>query len=94
MTRSSGELIEEVGLALYGPVWRTRLADDLGVTYETVRKWRTEVAAVPDGVWSDLLSRTIERGNRLANLCDPLFERVSQTSARRGSIIRIEDFKR
>lgn len=43
---SPSELIA-IGERLYGPLWRSRLAEALGVNVSTVRRWATAATAIP-----------------------------------------------
>jgi len=49
-TRDSAGL-EAVGRALYGPMWQTYMARDLGVHDRTVRKWTSGEKPIPPGQW-------------------------------------------
>lgn len=49
----SSDLLAAVGVALYGPRWKTDLARDLGVTYRTLQRWCVDGSA-PGHVFNDL----------------------------------------
>lgn len=46
--------IHDIGSLLYGPHWQTPLADALGVTSRTVRRWAAGEHDPPAGVWDDI----------------------------------------
>lgn len=54
-------LLAECGEALYGPLWQSALARDLGVSDRTVRRWVAGTSEVPAGLYTDLLRLTQER---------------------------------
>lgn len=54
----SAVLLSRVGVALYGPRWKSDLARDLGVTYRTLQRWCVE-GSCPDDVFDKL--RTVLR---------------------------------
>lgn len=61
-------LITQYGLALYGARWRTQMADDLGVSQRTVRRWEAGEFNVPDGVWDELRKIAAQRVTELRRL--------------------------
>ena len=42
------------GEALYGPEWRRKLGDALGVNERQIRRWAKGEYDLPQGVWDDL----------------------------------------
>jgi DNA-binding transcriptional regulator YiaG len=71
--RNPTSLLIESGRALYGPIWQSALARDLGVSDRTVRRWAAG-ANIPRRVYADLLLLAQERGRRLDALCRKLKE--------------------
>ncbi|KQY83734.1 hypothetical protein [Pelomonas sp. Root1444] len=67
-------LLVEAGEALYGPRWQTDLANDLGVSDRTVRRWAAGTQDVPQGAYTDLLRLTQERAGLLDSLAGRLRE--------------------
>lgn len=49
-------LLTRAGVALYGRDFKGALADDLGVTSATVRRWCSGREAIPDGLRTELLA--------------------------------------
>ncbi len=47
-------LLRDAGEALYGPLWQSALARDLGVTDRTVRRWAAADYPIPHGIWYEL----------------------------------------
>jgi hypothetical protein len=51
-----GKLLHGIGIVLYGDgIWVAPLADYLGVSTKTVRRWTQGKLDIPRGVWADLL---------------------------------------
>lgn len=65
-------LFSKIGEALYGPSWRAKLADKLGVAERTVRRWQDGTSAIPDGVRGDLAKLCRKHSAELARLADQL----------------------
>ena len=72
-----GDLIRRTGEALYGPHWQTDLANDLGVSYRTMRYWMTGAREPRAGVFVDLLRIVTERQSDL----DQIAERLKREAA-------------
>jgi hypothetical protein len=68
----SSKLLQECGEALYGPRWQTDLANDIGVSDRTMRRWAAGIDDPPPGVYFDLLRLTQERAMMLDALADRL----------------------
>jgi DNA-binding transcriptional regulator YdaS (Cro superfamily) len=47
-------LLREAGESLYGSLWQSALARDLGVNDRTVRRWAAGESRIPAGVWAEL----------------------------------------
>jgi hypothetical protein len=58
-----------IGNALYGPRWQTPLAEALGVSDRTVRRW-VAGQPVPDGARRDMWRLCAERGRLLIEIAD------------------------
>lgn len=71
-------LLVECGEALYGPLWQSAVARDLGVAVRTVQRWTTGERDVPGGLYLDLLRLTQER----AQVLDELAPRLREASTR------------
>lgn len=67
-------LLHECGEALYGSLWQSALARDLGVSDRTMRRWCAGSADVPVGLYTDLLRLTQERAAILDALAGRLAE--------------------
>lgn len=66
------DLLHEIGGALYGPLWQSEMARDLGVAIRTVQRWAAGTYPVPEGVWWDLRDRIDVRRGELVRLFDKL----------------------
>jgi hypothetical protein len=51
----TSEMLDEIGIALYGVGYRDNLACALGVAKNTVRNWERGTSRIPPGVQYDLL---------------------------------------
>jgi len=69
-------LLVECGEALYGPLWQSALARDLGISDRTMRRWVAGTSEVPAGLYIDLLRITQER----AQVLDELAPRLRQAA--------------
>lgn len=65
MTRPS---VHEIGEALYGPLWQSPMARDLGVAVRTVQRWAAGDTEPATGVWDDLRRLMAARGKQLDGL--------------------------
>lgn len=50
----SSKLLRDTGEALYGPRWQTDLAQVLGISDRTIRRWVSGADDVPSGAYLDL----------------------------------------
>lgn len=73
----SSKLLRDAGEALYGPLWQSQLARDLGVSDRTVRRWIAGANDVPSGAYMDLWRLCEERAADL----DAVIERLKPASA-------------
>lgn len=51
-----------VGEALYGPLWQSQIARDLGVATRTMQRWAGGEFDIPDGVWAEIGKLCAKRG--------------------------------
>ena len=58
-------LLQEVGEALYGPLWQSPLARDLEIADRSVRRWVAGQYPVPDWLWPKLAAICAKRGAAL-----------------------------
>lgn len=65
----NGDDLQRMGLLLFGSCWQSDLAEALGVSDRTVRRWRTG-AAVPDGVVADIARLIADKRAALGDLLD------------------------
>ena len=70
MTLTSA-MFSKVGEALYGPHWRTALAEALDVGERTVRRWQNG-GTIPDGIALDLANLCHKHAERLTSLAHGL----------------------
>lgn len=69
---TSAPLLIRVGEALYGSRWQTDLAEGLGVSSRTVRRWIAEPKTMPDGALADLRRLVAARQDLLAVIAEQL----------------------
>lgn len=60
------ETLKTVGEALYGPLWQSEMARNIGVNDRTVRRWASG-ARIPDRIRSELISLCDRRGDEIAS---------------------------
>lgn len=65
-------LLSEIGRALYGARWQSAVAEDLGVSDRTVRRWIAGESAVPIGVWGEFRGSLVERNKAIVILLSRL----------------------
>lgn len=58
-------LLREAGELLYGPRWQSELAESIGVSNRTIRRWVSGEWPVAEGAWSDILDIVRERRSEL-----------------------------
>lgn len=56
------------GEALFGPLWQSAIARDLGVSNRTIRRWVAGTSPLPDGLTAELLHLVRARKRTLAQL--------------------------
>jgi hypothetical protein len=64
--------LNAVGAALYGPLWQSQLARDLGVSVRTMQRWAGGEFDIPEGVWADLAKLCSKRSGELAKWAQKL----------------------
>jgi hypothetical protein len=65
------DLLAQCGEALWGPRWQTDMAEALGVSDRTVRRW-VAGGRIPPGVFVDLIRIASERSAYLDQLADEM----------------------
>jgi hypothetical protein len=75
-------LLHDCGEALYGSLWQSALARDLGVSDRTMRRWVAGAYDPPAGIYVDLLRLTQERAATLDGLAGRLREAGAPADAR------------
>ncbi len=65
------ELLKTTGVALFGPRWKAPLAAHIGVTRETVSRWCSGAAALPE--WALLFLREVVKARErcLVSVTEP-----------------------
>lgn len=61
-------LLQHVGEALYGPRWQTDLANCLGVSDRTMRRWVAEPDLIPSTIWTELLRVLIDHSRAVEDV--------------------------
>jgi hypothetical protein len=59
------ETLQAVGEALYGPLWQSDLARELGVAIRTVQRWGAGHFEIPDRIWPEVAAICAKRGAAL-----------------------------
>jgi hypothetical protein len=66
--RKTANILQEVGRALYGDIWQSELARDLGCSDRTVRKWNAGDAPIPEYLRGEVAEICRRRGDRLIEM--------------------------
>jgi hypothetical protein len=72
--KRTGDVLRQVGMALYGDQWQGPLGRALNVGDRTMRDWAHPDAEFPAGVVDELVELCTERGNALLKLAADLPE--------------------
>lgn len=76
--------LARVGEALYGPLWQTQLARDLGVAGRTVRRWAAGSHDMPPGITADLTRLCDHRAAEIDAAADMLREMLDAAASAGG----------
>ena len=68
-------LLRMVGETLYGEPWKAILADALGVSNRTLRRWLAG-QNVPEGVWLEFMALKFRQRVRIASVNDAVVNKV------------------
>jgi hypothetical protein len=71
-SRKTANILQEVGRALYGDIWQSELARDLGCNDRTVRKWNAGDAPIPEYLGGEVAKICRRRGDRLIEIAEQL----------------------
>jgi len=71
-SRKTANILHEVGRALYGNIWQSELARDLGCNDRTVRKWNAGDAPIPEHLRGEVAKICRRRGDRLIEIAEQL----------------------
>jgi hypothetical protein len=66
------ELLQKVGEALHGPLWRAELARGLSVSERSIRRWANGDSEIPPNLNQDLARLCRQHSDRLGNLAAKL----------------------
>lgn len=69
---SKANHLETVGEALFGSRWQTDLADALGVSDRTMRRWKADPSEIPETVWDDCRKLLSDRATHVAKVLTKL----------------------
>ena len=58
-------LLREAGELLYGPRWQSELAESIGVSNRTIRRWLSGEWPVPEGAWADIIDIAKTRNSEI-----------------------------
>ena len=89
-SRKTANILQEVGRALYGDIWQSELARDLGCNDRTVRKWNAGDAPIPEYLRKEVAKICRRRGNRLIEMA----EQLGATARRSPGPLRRARFRR
>lgn len=67
MNRDTAKL-RRVGEALYGSLWQTELARELGIAPRSVQRWAAGSHPIPHGMWPKIAALARARGDALLAL--------------------------
>jgi hypothetical protein len=67
-----GDVIEGVGIALYGQFWQRPLAQSLGVSGMSLRRWRMQRHGIPGTVLGSMAELLAEREVELTRTSEQL----------------------
>ena len=70
-------LFTDTAESLWGLRWRLALAESLGVSERTVRRWAAGEFPIPPGIYAELLTLAEDRRKRLKEL-GPLLKKAAQ----------------
>lgn len=65
---NTSSFLAECGESLFGQKWRVDLAQALGVSERTVRRWAAGSSPVPGDVWLEINSLLSSRAKRLREM--------------------------
>jgi hypothetical protein len=71
-SRKIANILQEVGRALYGDIWQSELARDLGCNDRTIRKWNAGDAPIPEYLRGEVAKICRRRGDRLIEIAEQL----------------------
>ena len=81
--RKTANILQEVGRALYGDIWQSELARDLGCNDRTVRKWNAGDAPIPEYLRGEVAEICRRRGDRLIEIAGQLGATAGRAKASR-----------
>lgn len=70
-------LLRAAGIAMYGPLWQSQIARDLGLSNRTVRRWVSD-ASMPSRYLEDLGMLACQRVIELNRACDNIERRIME----------------
>ena len=73
------DLFRAIGEALYGPLWQSEFARQIGVNDRTMRRWATGAFGLPTGIFDTVLPLVADRQDELADLRSRL-DKLTSTS--------------
>lgn len=84
--RKTANILQEVGRALYGDIWQSELARDLGCNDRTVRKWNAGDAPIPEYLRGEVAEICRRRGDRLIEIAGQLGATAGRAKASRPAV--------
>ncbi len=83
-------LLSEIGQALYGQNWQSKLSADIAVSVRSMRRWVNGTDQIPWGVWFDVYRRLEARTLALDHWKSQLYERVVLREYQHGSVEKLD----
>lgn len=68
--------LEMCGVAMYGEHWMGRMADDLGISDRSLRRFANGSVDIPEGVWSDLADIASRRRSEIDEILAVLLPKL------------------
>ena len=78
---TDAELLERVGIALWGEQWQAPLARAVGLNDRTVRRYAAGERPVPTGLWLELHGIAVRRDSTLRGLLPELLSRLGRAGS-------------
>jgi hypothetical protein len=68
MKARDSDTLRHAGEALFGPLWQSELARELGIALRTLQRWAAGSYPIPAGIWLEIAALARARGDKLLAL--------------------------